>query len=323
MTPLEGTRILDLSRYAPGPYCTLVCAALGAAVVKVEAPPHGDPLRELDPVAFERLNAGKKSVLLDLKSDDGMTCFWKLVRSAHVLVESFRPGVMERLGAGFEQVNNEVPAMVYVSISGYGRSGARHDRGGHDVNYMARAGALHGVDRPLPLQVADFAAGGLYAVISILAACMEGQGRHIDLSMERGVASMMMLADGKAGDVLSGRYPSYTVYQTRDGQALSVGALEPKFWRNFCDVLKRPDLVARKDEPEARDEVAAILASRTAAEWESLFRSSDACVEKVVSPAEALETSLAYTLPFETPNKELDAAPGLGEHNEEILRALE
>ena len=117
MTPLEGTRILDLSRYAPGPYCTLVCAALGAAVVKVEAPPHGDPLRELDPVAFERLNAGKKSVLLDLKSDDGMTRLWKLVRSAHVLVESFRPGVMERLGAGFEQVNNKVPARASESGS--------------------------------------------------------------------------------------------------------------------------------------------------------------------------------------------------------------
>ena len=322
MTPLEGTRILDLCRYAPGPYATLVCAALGADVVKVEAPPDGDPLRELDPVAFERLNAGKKSVLLDLKSAEGMTRFWTLVRSAHVLVESFRPGVMERLGIGFEHVNHQAPAMIYVSISGYGRSGSRHDRAGHDVNYMARAGALHGVERPLPLQVADFAAGGLYAVISILAARMEGRGRHIDLSMERGVASMMMLGGGQAGDALSGRYPNYSVYRTADGQALSVGALEPKFWQNFCDVLERPDLVARKEDPGARDEVAAILACRTAAEWESRFRSSDACVERVVPPAEALESSRAYELPFDMPGRELGAAPELGEHNEGILRGL-
>ena len=320
MTPLEGTRILDLCRYAPGPYATLVCAALGAEVVKVEAPPDGDPLRELDPVAFERLNAGKKSVLLDLKSAEGMTRFWTLVRSAHVLVESFRPGVMERLGIGFEHMNHEAPTMIYVSISGYGRSGSRHDRAGHDVNYMARTGALHGIERPLPLQVADFAAGGLYAVISILAARMEGKGRHIDLSMERGVASMMMLAGGQAGDVLSGRYPNYSVYRTADGQALSVGALELKFWQNFCDVLERPDLVARKEDPGARDEVAAILASRTAAEWESRFRASDACVERVVPPAEALESSRAYELPFDMPGRELGAAPELGEHNEEILR---
>jgi len=188
VTPLEGTRILDLCRYAPGPYATLICVALGAEVIKVEAPPNGDPLRELDPVAFERVNAGKKSVLLDLKSDEGRTRFWTLVRSATVLVESFRPGVMERLGIGFEHVNHEVPAMIYVSISGYGRSGSRHDRAGHDVNYMAQAGALHGVPLPLPLQVADFAGGGLYAVISILAARMEGRGRHIDLSMQRGGA---------------------------------------------------------------------------------------------------------------------------------------
>ena len=322
MTPLEGTRILDLCRYAPGPYATLICAALGADVVKVEAPPDGDPLRELDPAAFERLNAGKKSVLLDLKSAKGMKPFWTLVRSAHVLVESFRPGVMERLGLGFEQMNHEVPAIIYVSISGYGRSGSRHDRAGHDVNYMARAGALHGALRPLPLQVADFAAGGLYAVISILAARMEGRGRHIDLSMERGVASMMMLGDGQAGDVLSGRYPNYSVYRTACGQALSVGALEPKFWQNFCDVLERPDLVARKEDPGARDEVAAILASRTAAEWESRFRSSDACVERVVPPAEALEGSRSYELPFAVPGRELGAAPELGEHNEEILRGL-
>ena len=322
MTPLEGTRILDLCRYAPGPYATLICVALGAEVIKVEAPPNGDPLRELDPVAFERLNAGKKSVLLDLKSDEGRTRFWTLVRRATVLVESFRPGVMERLGIGFEHVNHEVPAMIYVSISGYGRSGSRHDRAGHDVNYMAQAGALHGVPLPLPLQVADFAGGGLYAVISILAARMEGRGRHIDLSMQRGVASMMMLADSQAGDVLSGRYPNYSVYRTACGQALSVGALEPKFWQNFCDVLERPDLVARKEDPGARDEVAAIFAGQTAEEWESRFRSSDACVERVLAPAEALESSRAYELPFGTPERELGAAPELGEHNKEILREL-
>ena len=121
---------------------------------------------------------------------------------------------------------------------------------------------------------------------------------------------------------MSGRYPSYSVYRTSDGQALSVGALEPKFWQNFCTVLERPDLVARKEDPGARDEVAAILASQSAAEWESRFRSTDACVERVVAPTEALESSRAYELPFAAAGRELGAAPELGEHNEEILRGL-
>ena len=255
MKPLAGTRIVDLSRYAPGPYGSLVCAALGAEVIKVEAPVGGDPLRQMDAQAFERLNQGKKSVVLDLKTEDGAAELRRLLAAARVVIESFRPGVMTRLGLDYASLRSAAPEIIYVSISGYGQSGPSAVRAGHDVNYMASAGALDGVGRPLPVQVADFAAGGLYAVVAILAALMEGlqgqketkgMGRFIDLSMHEGVMSLSRLADGDARDALSGRYPNYTVYTTKDGGALSVGALEPKFWEAFCDVVKRPRLGATR-----------------------------------------------------------------------------
>lgn len=322
MRALAGRRILDLSRYAPGPYCSLVCAALGAEVIKVEAPPDGDPLRPMDRAAFERLNAGKKSVLLDLKSREGVSFFRKLVRRADVLIESFRPGVMERLGLGYEAVKREAPSIVYVSISGYGQAGPERERAGHDVNYMARAGALHDIGKPLPLQVADFAGGGLYAVVAILAALMEGEGSYIDLSMREGVRNLMMLGDGDAAEALSGRYANYSVYRTQDGRELSVGALEPKFWKAFCDVIERPELAGRCDDPAIRTEVARILSTRTAAEWLSRFERKDVCVELVREPAEALDPSRVYELPFGRTPAKLERAPSLGEHNEEILRTL-
>lgn len=338
MRPLVGKRILDLSRYAPGPYCSLVCAALGAEVVKIEAPPDGDPMRELDAAAFDRLNRGKKSLVVDLKTPVGARAFCRLLPRADVLIESFRPGVMARLGLDFESVQRLAPGIVYVSLSGYGQSGPFAKRAGHDVNYMASAGGLDGISRPLPLQVADFASGGLYAVVAVLAALLEGVGRHIDLSLFEGVLSLSMLGDGHAYDLVSGRYANYTVYATEDGGALSVGALEQKFWETFCHVIERPDLVERRDDPHARPVVADIIASRPREHWEELFRGADACVEIVRTPAEAASHPQArhrgyardaFELPFGLSARldgadggALGRAPDLGEHTEEILGRL-
>ncbi len=335
MKPLAGTRIVDLSRYAPGPYGSLVCAALGAEVIKVEAPGDGDPLRQMDAQAFARLNQGKKSVVLDLKTEDGAAELRRLLATARVVMESFRPGVMARLGLDYASLRTSAPEIIYVSISGYGQSGPSAMRAGHDVNYMASAGALDGVVRPLPIQFADFAAGGLYAVVAILAALMDGTGRYIDLSMHEGVLSLSRLSagdgEGVLSDTLSGRYPNYAVYATKDGGALSVGALEPKFWEAFCAVVERPDWVALGGDPGLRPDVAELIQTRTRDVWEELFREADACVEVVRTAKEAFahprtthrgQTLDDFQLPFGLPRTVLGKAPALGEHTAEILGAL-
>jgi len=334
--PLRGFRILDLSRYAPGPFCSLILAALGAEVIKVEPLPSGDPLRSLDPGAFERLNAGKKSILLDLKSEAGNRALRRLAKDADVLVEGFRPGVMRRLGLDYESLKEEAPRLVYLSLTGYGRDGPYRDRAGHDVNYLAAAGALQGVLRPPAIQVADFAAGGLFGVVAVLSAIVgrtdSSPGCHIDLSMHHGALSMMMLASGEAASRLSGSFPNYAIYRTRDGRGLSVGALEPKFWAAFCAGIERKDLESRMLDPGAVAEVARVVEERDLAFWEERFSRIDACVEPVSSPGEARSHPQAahrnvgpgFSLPFfdgAPESIDLGRAPRLGEHTEELVEA--
>lgn len=334
--PLRGLRVLDLSRYAPGPFCTLILAALGAEVVKVEPLPSGDPLRSLDPDAFERLNAGKKSILLDLKSETGNRALRALAKDADVLVEGFRPGVMSRLRLDYEDLKAEAPRLVYLSLTGYGGDGPYRDRAGHDVNYMAAAGALEGVMKPGAIQVADFAAGGLFAAVAILSAMVgrtdSSPGCRIDLSMHHGVLSMMMLASGEAGSRLSGSFPNYAIYRTRDRRGLSVGALEPKFWAAFCAGIERRDLESRMLDPGAVAEVARVIEERDLAFWEERFSRIDACVEPVSSPEKARTHPQAahrgvgpgFSLPFvdSAPGSiDLGPAPRLGEHTEEVTGA--
>ena len=335
--PLRGLRILDLSRYAPGPFCTLILVALGAEVVKVEPNPSGDPLRSLDPDAFERLNAGKKSILLDLKSEVGNRALRRLAKDADVLVEGFRPGVMSRLGLDYQSLKEEAPRLVYLSLTGYGGDGPYRDRAGHDLNYMAAAGALEGVLKPPAIQVADLAAGGLFGVVAILSAIVgrtdSSPGCHIDLSMHHGALSMMVLASGEAGKRLSGSFPNYALYRTRDGGGLSVGALEPKFWAAFCAGIERRDLEGRMLDPGAVVEVARVIEERDLAFWAERFSRADACVEPVSSPEKARSHPQAvhrgvgsgFSLPFfdGAPGSiDLGRAPRLGEHTEEVVQAL-
>jgi len=303
---LAGTRVLDVTRLAPGPFCTELLADMGAEVWKVEAPSGGDPLRALSPPAFETLNAGKKSVTLNLKAVSGRELFLKLAERADVLVEGFRPGVMADWGLSYRELHARIPTLVYASITGYGQDGPDRHRAGHDINYMAKAGAL-GREVP-PVQVADFAGGGLFAAFGIVAALhardRTRRGAYVDVSMADGVRRLTSLLSSPAGDLLSGRYPCYGIYETADAERLTVGALEPKFWETFCEAIERPDLRGRSFDAEARPVVADALRTRSLDHWKSIFDAVDACVEPVTAPE---------------PPPSRRPAPRLGEHTAPLL----
>lgn len=309
MLPLEGIRIVDLSRLLPGPYCSLILADLGAEVVKVEDPAGGDTLRQMPPAlgegssaAFHALNRNKKSVALDLREEDGREGFLALVRGADVVVESFRPGVLDRLGLPWEKLADANPRLVLCSITGFGQTGPDRSRAGHDLGYTARAGILgfagepHGRAECWPgVQIADIAGGALPAAIAILAALRErdrtGTGRHLDVSMAEGALGLMQIhlaaswatgvSPARGQGPLNGGYPCYGVYRTADGRQLALAALEPHFWLAFCAAAGRDDLGTKGYDREARGEVEALFAGRTFAEWLALSRSADICLEPV------------------------------------------
>jgi crotonobetainyl-CoA:carnitine CoA-transferase CaiB-like acyl-CoA transferase len=320
--------VLELSRLAPGPFCSLLLLSLGAEVVKVEEPGRGDPLRQLDPLAFQNLNAGKKSLSLNLKSGEGRALLLRLLERTDVLLEGFRPGVMKRLGLSYEELGPRFPRLIYLSLTGYGQSGPYRERAGHDLNYMAVAGALAG-EVP-PIQVADFAGGGLAAALALTAALVSrerrGSGGYLDLAMLDGVLALTLLSTSPIGKVLSGLYPCYGLYATADGKQLAVGALEPKFWQAFCQGLERPDLGGRAFDTGARAEIAAALRARSLADWQAVFAGLDACVEAVGTAEQALShpqaSSRRDAWPHPSVFSSLGAAPPLGEHNRSLLREL-
>ena len=263
---LDGVRVLDLTRLLPGPYATTMLADLGAEVIKVERPGTGDPGRSREPSVAGRSytlltrHRNKKSIAIDLKDDDGRSAFLELARTADVVIESFRPGVVDRLGVGYDDVRDVNEEVVYCSISGYGQRGPYADRSGHDINYVGVAGllALTGDRDGEPTipgyPVADFA-GAMYAafaVTSALAGVRGGSGGdHIDVSMTDAVASFSMVyLDRYAGrgeiprrgeTTLTGSHPGYRVYETGDGKDVTIGALEEHFWENLCDALDLPE----------------------------------------------------------------------------------
>ncbi|HEY3136974.1 MAG TPA: CaiB/BaiF CoA-transferase family protein [Blastocatellia bacterium] len=367
-SPLEGVRVLDLSRMLPGPYCSMMLADLGAEVIKVEEPRIGDPTRHSPPVVngqsvvFNQVNRNKKSIALDLKKPDGRDIFLKLASRADCVLEQFRPGVVDRLSINYAAVADLNPRIIYCSLTGFGQNGPHRDRSGHDLNYLALSGVLGLTtdERGKPVipgvQVADLA-GGMIAALAILAALLArertGRGQYIDVSMFDVMLSMLpvpaalhfggntIAVGGKY--VLSGAYPFYNVYETSDGKFMTLGALEPKFWANFCRKVGREDLISRQfDEGEARqnlfDEVRVIFKSRTRNEWVELMNDADCCCEPVLSISEAFdhaqtcarelvrEIDLNRHLGFsyklsDTPPRVAAPAPGLGEHTDEILAA--
>jgi alpha-methylacyl-CoA racemase len=314
---LAGLRVLDLSRLLPGGFCSLLLADFGADVIKVEDTGAGDYLRwaepryeDADPSAggamFLALNRGKRSVRIDLKADGGRDVLLRLVRDADVLLESFRPGVMDRLGVGYEALRAVNPGLVYCAITGYGQDGPFAGRAGHDLNYLARIGMLALTEEPLQPagQVADIGGGALMAAFGILAALRErdrsGEGQLVDVSMSDGALSWLAMAaarqfaDGEPGSELTGGLICYRPYRCADGW-VAFGALEPKFWRAWCLGVGREDLVERQFEPvgsDAHREVEAVFAGRTRAEWEAFNDEHDCCLEPVLGLDEALESEL-------------------------------
>jgi crotonobetainyl-CoA:carnitine CoA-transferase CaiB-like acyl-CoA transferase len=364
-TTLTGIQVLDLTRLLPGAFCTMLLADLGADVVKVEEPGRGDymrwypPLHEGQSVLFNALNRNKRSVTLYLKQAEGREAFLRLAARADAVVEGNRPGVMDRLGLGWEALHEANPSLVMCSITGYGQHGPWAQRAGHDLNYMALAGALGlngprgGDPHPLAVQVADIGAGGQGAATAILAALLDvargGVGRHLDVSMTDGAISWLAVAlaqqaaEGAVGpramQRLTGRYACYRVYRCADGGHMSVGALEPKFWEALCQTLDRLDLVAEQyAEGESQDrlheQMEAIFATRPRADWETLLGGSELCCEPVLELHEvAGHPHVRHRGLIETRPSGLEVAPavpqgdgwrrrdapGLGQHTSEVL----
>jgi alpha-methylacyl-CoA racemase len=301
--PLTGLLVVDLTRYLPGGYAGRELRRLGARVVRIE-PPDGDPLRETAPAWDRALNAGKESVVCDLKSEEGLALARALLARADVVLEGFRPGVAAQLGVGPDDVRANT---VYCSITGFGVHGAHAQRAAHDLNYLGWAGALADTAPAMPpLQIADLAAGALGAVTQILAALLEGGGARITVSMTHGAHDLVSYRVG--GDarpkLLTGGVACYRIYATADGRFLTVAALEPKFWQRLCELIELPELVGRQWEPRL-PELEHALASRPLAEWLELFDGEDVCVGPVATLEEANEFSS---------DEQLGPAPRLGEH---------
>ena len=297
---LTDVHVLDLSRLLPGAYCTQLLQADGAQVTKIESP-GGDPIRALPAGQsyFDALHGGQELVTLDLRTEPGRDSLRRRVIDADVLVEGFRPGVMERMELGYASLAAINPALVYCAITGYGSQGPLARRAGHDLNYLARSGALSLMPladgRPaIPgLQVADLA-GGLQAAFLIAAALADrgrtGRGRRVEVSMTELMRSWTLLPRaarraGLSGLPLTGEVPCYHVYAVADG-VLTVAALERPFWAEFCQVIGRHDLEDRQFDPAAILEVADALGARTRSEWMDRFGDRDVCVEPAVSLAE-------------------------------------
>lgn len=312
--PLAGLRVLDFSTLLPGPMCTLLLAEAGAEVIKIERPGRGDEMRSYPPafgpagVNFAMLNRCKRSVALDLKAAGDNAAAMTLVETADILVEQFRPGVMERLGLGYAAMSAINPRLIYCSITGYGQTGPLADVAAHDLNYQAEAGMLglsagsDGMPGIPPALIADIAGGAYPAFMNILLALRErdstGRGCHLDVSMSDNLFPFLYwgLGNGWSRDawprpgaeLVTGGSPRYQVYRTADERYLAAAPLEQKFWENFLSVIEAPHLLDDSKDPRGtRDAVAAIIATGTAAEWTRRFEGVDACVCVVKTLQEA------------------------------------
>jgi len=356
MRPLDGLVVLDLTRLLPGAAATMQLSNFGAEVIKIEEPGRGDYARSIPPylegegAVFHLINRGKKSVALDLKSPAGRDAFLKLAATADVVVESFRPGALQRLGLDFETLRARNQRLIYVSITGYGQSGPWAAMAGHDINYLALGGALdltgeRGGPPVIPgIQIADLA-GALHAVNGILLAlaarARTGRGQAVEVSLLDAVAWLLPVplafhaATGQAparGDgVLSGRYACYRVYETAGGRSIAVGALEPKFWQSLCRALGCEQFIPDQfaEDPRREEiisELTRIFRTRTAEAWFEYLEPANCCVTPVRTVAEVaahfgLDTGSSVLVPklADTPAQAGGPPPRLGQHTREIL----
>lgn len=316
IAPLEGIRVLDFSTLLPGPMASLILAEAGAEVLKIERPGSGDDLRAHPPIwgddsaSFSLLNRGKKSLAIDLKAPATRARLTPLIREADIVLEQFRPGVMDRLGLGHADLTEIKPDLIYCAITGYGQAGPKEQRAGHDLNYIGDVGllALSMGDRGNPVippaLIADIAGGSYPAVMNILLALRHrdrtGEGAFLDISMTDNLFPFMFwaLGEGQATDrwpgngdgMLAGGSPRYQLYPTAGGQALAVAALEDKFWAAFCDAIGL-DLKLRNDaiDPVATQQsIAEIIASQPADHWRAIFDQVDCCCSIVQSLEQAV-----------------------------------
>lgn len=370
---LGDITVVDLTHLLPGPYATQLLADMGADVIKIEHQV-GDPARHLTITGerkgalFEAVNRGKRSVTLDLKAARGRECFFELVAQTDVVIEQFRPGVMAELGLSYDEVHNRNRNIVYCSLSGYGQTGPKTSRVGHDLNYIATAGLLDMTrnsadDRPVVpgVPIADMA-GGLFATMNIVSALLarelgDGGGEYIDVSMtdvtlslSQVIAVMALMGDRpRPGETaLTGDLPSYNIYETADGRYITLAALEPRFWKEFCTAVQRPDLLDLHRADNAgvrealRDELTELFRLKPADAWERMLEDKDVMFAPVNTIEEAINSQLASErgmlvegrgneVPsrigfpavtrtgFEVPR---GPPPCLGEHTEEVLREV-
>ncbi len=372
--PLKGLRVIDLTRLLPGPLCTMLMGDYGAEVIKIEDPDAGDPTRFVGiPVNgcgsfFRQLNRNKRSLAVNLKTEEGREIIKTLIAGADVIIEGFRPGVMAKLGLDYATLKKINPGLVYASISGYGQKGSYSLRAGHDLNYTALTGLLdlsaaEGKAPAMPaIQIADIAAGSLMAINGIMFALYQkekcGEGAHVDLAMTRGQLPLLAYAASapavgsnlprSGSGHITGAFACYYIYRTADNRYISLGALEPVFWKNFCDTVRMPQWVDKQFDLEVRleliQQVSELFSSKTRDEWCAIFAAADACCEAVLSLEEAAshplniensywqesrlddgtaEKLIGFPLLFSDQTGSLrQQAPQHGEHNEIILKEI-
>jgi len=364
--PLRDLKILDVSRLLPGPYATMILAEFGAHVIKVEDPSGGDPLRATTPklqdesIYFSVLNRAKRSLTLNLKSEEGQGIFRRLVASSDVLVEGFRPGVMEKLGLDFESLKDTNPRLIYCAVTGYGQSGSDSGRAGHDLNYLAKSGLLDFLQKDgqpiVPgFQLTDIVGGTLHALVGILLALIQrektGLGQLVDVSMADGALLFLPLILAEFGlphlppNPVGGFFACYSLYPTQDGRTLSVACYERKFWEGFCRALGHEKWIALQFNPDPtvqqnlKTQISQILTSQPLEHWVRIFAPLNICVEPVQSLNEVVkdphfrergdlfEENGIFNLHVPLHGSRFKKYPGrrsprLGEHTEEILAEL-
>lgn len=333
---LEGVRILDFSRFMPGPYASQRLADLGAEVIKIEPPVIGDPLRSKDKgLPFSAINRNKKSVTINLKEPEGQQLAFQLGCKADVIIESFRPGIADAIGFGYAAVSRENPGVIYCSLTGYGQSGPLSLLGGHDLNYLALSGILAQLKdragKPIQpnIQFADLL-GGIAAAEAILAALLKkalhSQGSYLDCAMTDNLIGMMCVhtiiqsatGAGHGIEELNGKIIAYNIYETADGRFISLAALENKFWENFCLAVGKEHWIG-KQSTQAKSgnktffEVTALFKSKNFEEWLKFSREVDCCMTPVLETSEMMHS--AYVVDKGQP-------PTLGQHNQEVFTSL-
>lgn len=372
--PLEGIKVLDLSRYLPGPLCTQILADFGAEVIKIEDPQGGELGRSVPPLIagesprFYAVNRNKKSITIDLKQEDGREIFRKLVTRADVVVDQFRPGVMKKMDLDYDSLKQINPGLVYCAITGYGLTGPMAYAGGHDLNYLSLAGVtgLTGAYRGMPAmsgaQIADITGGTLYSALAIMLALASrqktGRGQLCDIAMMDCSISLLAYSLGEwagrghlpemGNDVLTGGYAFYNIYRTMDDRFVSLGAVEGKFWTDFCHKIDRPEYIKCQWNTELQrdmiDDVRAIMLTRTQEQWVEFFKDSDICftpvltMEEMCAHPQTQAREMIIKLPdfkgtgldipltgvpikmSQTPGEARLSFPRLGEHNREVLQ---